>query len=101
MSSRKVVKPASGVTGVFRERLEKTAKGNKVAAAGSAVGKREKKTWLPQVAAAVAGSEMISEEEGARRQDVKTCKKDPRVGKTASGSHELQIPRDFCMGGGG
>lgn len=43
MSGRKVVKPASGVTGVFRERLEKTAKGNEVAAAGSAVGKRERK----------------------------------------------------------
>lgn len=27
MSGRKVVKPASGVAGVFRERLEKTAKG--------------------------------------------------------------------------
>lgn len=39
MSGREVVKPVSGVTGVFRERLEKTAKGNKLAAAGSAVRK--------------------------------------------------------------
>lgn len=39
MSGRKVVEPASGVTGVFRERLEKTVKGNKVAAAGSSVRK--------------------------------------------------------------